>query len=197
MRLLLIAATLGTLGFLYWSAEHPVDAGPGVLAPMPPLQTASAGEPVFEREGFSIKPLARFEGTARVLSRTNYRFGTEAELSPTDLALGWGRMSDSAVIEQLEIDQGGRWYHYTWHAAEPPIPLREIVSSSANMHFVPADPAVADQLGRVREGQVIRFRGLLIEASRADGWRWRSSLSREDSGGGACEIVWLEQLETG
>jgi hypothetical protein len=63
------------------------------------------------------------------------------------------------------------------------------------MHFIPADAAVADALERVREGQVVRFSGLLVEATRPDGWRWRSSLSREDSGGGACEIVFLERLE--
>ena len=25
----------------------------------------------------------------------------------------------------------------------------------------------------------------------ADGWRWRSSLTRDDSGGGACELVYV------
>lgn len=27
------------------------------------------------------------------------------------------------------------------------------------------------------------------------GWRWRSSLSREDTGDGSCELVWVERLE--
>jgi len=63
------------------------------------------------------------------------------------------------------------------------------------MHFIPADDGVAAALADVREGQVVRISGLLVEATRPDGWRWRSSLSRDDSGGGACEVVWLQQLE--
>lgn len=195
MRNLLIAAALGVLGFLHWSNSRPLDPGPGAVAPRAPVQRdADRGAPITHGE-FTLTPLARLEGDARVLGREDYRFGTEAALSPTDLALGWGRMSDAGVLAGLDISQGGRWYHYRWQGPEPPIPLREIAISSANMHIIPASDAVAAQLDRVREGHVVRFSGLLVEASRADGWRWRSSLTREDTGGGACEVVWLERLE--
>ena len=54
---------------------------------------------------------------------------------------------------------------------------------------------MAAALKQVRAGSVVRIEGLLVEANRDDGWRWRSSLSREDSGGGACELLWVERLE--
>jgi hypothetical protein len=195
MRLVLAAVALGAIGLIHWQQTRPVDPGPGAVAPRPPLQTAVEGGRPIAIGAFTLKPLAKLEAEARVLSREDYRFGTEAELSPTDLALGWGRMSDGAVLDGLDIDQGSRWYHYSWNSPQPPIPLKEIIRSSANMHFIPADPVVADALDRVREGQVVRFSGLLVEATRPDGWRWRSSLSREDSGGGACEVVLLQRLE--
>jgi hypothetical protein len=195
MRLLLIAATVCVAGYLIWSPQRPVDPGPGVLAPEEPRQSDPDRDQPFVRGEFSLQPLARFEATARVLAREDYRLGTEADLSPTDLALGWGRMSDTSVVSALDIDQSGRWYHYRWAGRTPPIPLVEIVRSSANMHFIPADEAAADALERVREGQVVSFSGYLVEARRNDGWRWRSSLTRNDSGGGACEVVWLERLD--
>jgi hypothetical protein len=34
-----------------------------------------------------------------------------------------------------------------------------------------------------------------MEARAPDGWRWRSSLTREDVGNGACELVWVERIE--
>jgi hypothetical protein len=43
---------------------------------------------------------------------------------------------------------------------------------------------------------VVTLRGRLVEASGADGWRWRSSLTREDSGAGACELVLVDALDT-
>ncbi|MFN9738103.1 MAG: hypothetical protein ACK59R_06060, partial [Pseudomonadota bacterium] len=195
MRTLLAAVTVAALGYLHWQAQRPVDPGPGAVAPRPPLQRALADARPLSRDGFTLRPLAHFEAEARVLGRQDYGFDTESALSPTDLALGWGRMSDANVLAGLEIRQGGRWYHYSWRSAEPPIPLPEIIRSSANMHFIPASDEAADALAAVREGQVVRFRGLLVEASRADGWHWRSSLSRDDSGGGACELVWLERIE--
>jgi len=36
--------------------------------------------------------------------------------------------------------------------------------------------------------------GYLISIRGEDGWHWRSSLSRTDSGDGACEVVWVDSL---
>lgn len=138
----------------------------------------------------TLTPLAGFRVDARVLSRRDYRSGREAELSPTDLALGWGRMREDAVLAGLDISQSGRWYHYRWEDA-PPIPPGEIVRSSANMHFIPADAGAARELARVRQGDRVRVEGWLVEAVAEDGWTWRSSLTREDSGDGACELVYV------
>ena len=125
-----------------------------------------------------------------MLGREDYHMGREATFSPTDLALGWGRMADEAVLAQLEISQGGRWYRYRWRD-QPPIPTDEIIRSSANMHVVPADEAVAGALGRIKARQHVRIDGWLVRIDAADGrWHWRSSLSREDSGDGACELVY-------
>jgi hypothetical protein len=64
------------------------------------------------------------------------------------------------------------------------------------MHLIPADGQVRDALERVRRGQLVHLEGFLVDASRADGWQWHSSLSREDTGNGACELVYVERAET-
>lgn len=43
----------------------------------------------------------------------------------------------------------------------------------------------------------MRVRGLLVNARRDDGFYWNSSLSREDDGPGACELVWVEEIQIG
>lgn len=144
----------------------------------------------FRLQAATLTPLAGFRVEARVLGRRDYRAGRESDLSPTDLALGWGRMRDDAVLSALDISQSGRWYHYRWSDA-PPIPAEEIVRSSANMHFIPADAIAARELSQVREGDRVRVEGWLVEAVAPDGWTWRSSLTREDSGDGACELVYV------
>ncbi|MCX7556086.1 hypothetical protein OS187_04490 [Xanthomonadaceae bacterium JHOS43] len=166
------------------------DRAPGVLAPQLPVQEDLHDATAIEHGDFLLTPLARFTIEARVLGREDYRFDAEAALSPMDLALGWGRMSDSAVLDRLDIRQSMRFYSYRWRD-QPPVPPREIVASSANMHLVPADGAIARQLKRVRRGDVVRIEGYLIQARRHDGWLWRSSLTRQDSGAGACELVYV------
>ncbi len=133
-----------------------------------------------------------FEISARVLSVRDYRSGREADLSPRDLALGWGSMMDDQVVSQIDIRQSGRWYR--WQTDSYPIPRREIETSSANMHMVPANEAVARQLNEVDEDDRIRIVGQLVDISADDGWRWRSSRTRLDTGNGACELVLLEQI---
>ena len=77
---------------------------PGVRPGEAPLQTrVPAALGGFRLQPAQLSPLAGFSIEARVLSREDYRAGREAELSPTDLALGWGRMRDDAVLARLDI----------------------------------------------------------------------------------------------
>jgi hypothetical protein len=158
-----------------------------------PEQTDTS-DPAFTLKQFQVQPLKAFHITARVLSTESYTMDAGADVSPLDLALGWGAMSDSAVIDQLDISQSGRFYRYHW-ADQPPIPASEIISHSANMHMIPADPAIAQQLKAIRVGQIVHLSGDLVEVTDPQkGWHWRSSLTREDTGDGACELIWVKQV---
>ena len=162
-----------------------------------PLQsTVPRSLPAFALEAATLQPLAGFSIHARVLSREDYSMGREADLSPTDLALGWQEMADDAVLSRLDISQSGRWYRYRWQG-EPPLPRARIVRSSAKMHMIPSDADVARTLRQVRAGDRVRIEGWLVEATAPDGWRWRSSLTRQDTGNGACELVYVCAIEVG
>jgi hypothetical protein len=155
-----------------------------------PEQGPTSSRP-FALRGYQLRPLAEFAIRARVLSRMSYPLTPEHELSPLDLALAWGRMAERRVYETLDVSQSGRWYHYSWQR-DPPLPEAEMRKSSANMHMIPADDAVRRVLERARPGSMLRLKGLLVEVTNAKGLRWRSSLSREDSGAGACELVYVQ-----
>lgn len=192
MRWGLVFAGLLAFGAWKYAAERPLDPGPGEVAPDDPRQTEPGRTGTLERKGYALEPLARFEIEARVLAKEIYRADREADLAPVDLALGWGPMSDSRVLERISISQGNRFYY--WSVREFPIPERDIVGHSANMHMIPADAAVERRLREIRPGQVVDLSGYLVEATGKDGWRWRSSLSRSDTGFGSCELVWVERV---
>lgn len=191
-RLWLLCVIMLMLAIWQWP-ESVVEHPPGVLIDSAPEQTALDVTKPFHFEAFQITPLAGFGLEARVLAKEGYQFGTEAKLSPMDLALGWQRMSSTEVLEQLEISQGGRFYY--WRAKTLPIPIKQIETQSANMHIVPGNEQVRRQLDDIRVGSLIRIRGDLISVSGAEGWTWKSSLTREDTGNGACELIWVRELE--
>ncbi len=157
-----------------------------------PVQ-AGTSDRAFQFAGYAIEPVARYEVRAKVLSIERYRIGREADLSPVDFVLGWGPMSDNAITDQLNITQGNRWYQYRW-SGSPPVDPAVIVRTSANTHLVPADNDIKDRLLKVSTGEIVTLKGNLINVKHPDGWAWRSSLTREDSGAGSCELMLVHEV---
>lgn len=176
-----------------WQTHRPIARANGVLVAGAPKQAGIAKAQTIVVGEFTLTPLASFELDARVLLVSRYRWDTESALAPYDLGVGWQRMSDTAVIEQLGLAQSARFLTWRWRDA-PPIPEAEITRSAANIHVIPANSIVARQIAALRPGQLIAVRGRLVEAVRGDGWRWRSSLSRDDGGSGACELMYVESV---
>ncbi|MBP7371150.1 MAG: hypothetical protein KA902_06885 [Arenimonas sp.] len=164
-----------------------------LIAPKDPIQTKNDGNKIFQHGDYKLQVLANFDIEARVLSTESYRLGRDAELVPVDVALGWGAMSDSAVLAELSISQSGRFYYYRWQNP-PPIPPEDIARNSANMHLIPTNSVIEQKIKNLRVGQVVHIVGQLVEAKTADGWHWRSSLTRDDTGAGACELVRVESI---
>jgi hypothetical protein len=188
-RLLLLIATGFFIGWLL--RDDAISHGSGVLVPESPVQGNATSAASFEHNGYRLQPLADFVVKARVLGREDYRLDREAELAPMDLALGWGPMSDEDVLAHIDISQGGRWYR--WQAEQLPIPRRDIERHSANMHLIPGNDRVRDALDPIREGNLVELRGFLVAVEADDGWRWRSSLTREDTGAQACEVFFVDR----
>ena len=117
-------------------------------------------------------------------------------VSPLDLALGWGAMSDPAVDRFIEWYQRGRWYFWQWDAGSP-YRNEAIREHSANVHVIPATRNLRRALLALDEGEIVRLSGFLVDAAGPEGDRWRSSLSRTDTGDQSCEVFYVEELAAG
>jgi hypothetical protein len=188
MKKILVLAGLAVAGWLY--LHEPAATWRGLPAPRDPVQATSGLPAPFLHEDYTITPLARYKVTAVVLGRERYRNDRGAELAPVDLALGWGPMSIAAVINDLKISQSGRWYEYGW-SDEPPLEPGQIAANSANTHCLPADKSVRHQLLVVKRHELVTLEGYLVEITGPDGYHWRSSLTRADTGARSCEVLWV------
>lgn len=168
----------------------------GSLAPANPVQgmlDPNAVAPWVVR-GFTFKALATYSVTARILHVAPYSHDSWSDVCPLDFALGWGRMSDPAVYEQLDISQFER--HYIWrYPNTPPIPEDEINTHSANTHILPANDNVRDLLFTFQRHDLVHLAGYLVHIDLPDGSTIVSSLTRNDVGDGACEVIWVTQAE--
>jgi len=162
----------------------------GVLAPRAPKQRRAASRRPWAVEEYQLTSLAEYDVEARVLSVVRYRRGREADLSPLDFVVGWGPMSDDEVLDQLDLGHARRFYWVS--SREPPLPMKQLMEHSANMHLIPASDDVARALRGVDEDDVVHLEGKLVRVDGPGGWRWVSSLSRKDSG---CELMWVESVE--
>ena len=187
---LVLALAAIAIGVGSMLSKRPVERAPGVLAPGDPWQQELRDAATLRHGDYVLTPRAEFAIEARVLAVERYRWDGGAGLAPLDLALGWGPMSDSALLERFEVTQGARFY--TLYPQDEGVDLTLALRHSANMHLIPASATVRRTLDSARAGQVVSLRGRLVDAARPDGFTWRTSLTREDTGAGACELVYVE-----
>ena len=194
---MLAAILLGYVGWGGWNwiADRPVHPPDGVLVPDDPQQTDVASGAKMQVGHWTLTVRADYRITARILARERYHFDALADLVPEDLALGWGPMSDNRNLRAVDISQSNRFYY--WRTpADSPIDRDSIITHSANTHVIPQNALVARQLSRLRPGQVVTLSGELVDGVRDDG-RWiKTSLVRNDTGAGACEVMLVNDVTT-
>jgi hypothetical protein len=172
-----------------WMKQPSIHTAPGVLAPEEPGQGECERQVVAQVKDYTMTAVATYLIRARVLHTKHY-WADGNDLVPYDVALGWGPMSDQSVLDQLEISQGNRFFFYQLRHA-PPIPQSEIECHASNNHLIAANSSVAQVISHLYSGEIVTMQGYLVNVTRPDGFHWDTSLSRTDTGNGACEVMYV------
>jgi hypothetical protein len=146
----------------------------------------------WHHKGFTITPLASFTIRARVVLTAYFGFGLQSKISPYDFTLAWGVMSDTNALRRVSFSHGYRVV--AWSSNNPPYPLEVMNRHLSNLHAIPANDAIEKSLSQINVDDIVTLRGYLVTAFDRDGAGWGSSLSREDTGDGACETMWIESV---
>ena len=104
-------------------------------------------------------------------------------------------MTRAPAWSHISFTQTGRFY--MWSTRDASLDLGYIASHTANTHLIPASGRVASALARVRRGDVVRLEGDLVDIDGPDGFLWRTSLTRTDTGAGACETLYVRAITIG
>jgi hypothetical protein len=206
MYKLLAAASLALLLTSCWKAESLPP--PTLLRPVlldEPLQLA-VHQPAFQtRIGeveYTVQPLYRYELTGLVVSRHDSQTWWDYahaewkdELNAVDLCVVWGDNVASGAYLPLSYSSDQWTCHVetgsseAWQAFDP--------TALSNNHLLTDQPALARRLREARIGDQIRLRGYLAEYSHrvGAGFHRGSSITRNDTGNGACETIYVEEFD--
>ena len=191
-RLLAGAGALACLGLAGCSGPAPENVS-GTSRALPEQKGHQPKAWPYAPPGWQIERIAQYLITARVLGTERYRLDDFSEIATWDFALAWGPAAASEVQAALSISQSNRWYY--WRAKKLPLPQTVLNEHMANVHLVPANASIEQLLGHIKRGMVVQLQGSLINAQHLASKRWyRSSTTRSDRGGGACEILLVEQV---
>jgi hypothetical protein len=189
----LIACALVLLLAVFWDGPDP-RLPPGVSVPYEPDQDPIDPPRQWQFKDSQVTALANFRVRARVLLTAHYWWGDDAGVSPVDLTLGWRLMSNQEILDGLHLYSMRRAYAWAPRNGRLPASEQDINEHSANMHMVPSTTELAGRLRAIQRGDLVDIRGYLVEIKLPNGGIWRSSLTRTDTGNGACELVWVHEL---
>ena len=114
-------------------------------------------------------------------------------MSVYDFALAWGDLNKKEIDQHIKYSQSGRWYRYRF-PYDSPVSGQYIANHSANVHLIHKNEEILKKLKRSRKNHYVRLEGYLVSVNFQNA-PWRSSLSRTDTGNGACEIMYVTNVK--
>ncbi len=210
----MLLAVLLVMGLATWLAQPqptpspPVSTATPNLTPtslpvnQPPKQTARSNAPpitlTYPTHTWELRPRASYQISGRVISRQSYTSDWMADISPLDLAIGWGELSSDYLDFFIRWQQRDRFLYYTW-SGDLPITPDHLNSHVANTHIIPASDSLRQALSQLSPNDHIYLEGLLVDIAKHEPGQpipqsLLTSLVRTDIGDGSCEILYVQRL---
>jgi len=169
-------------------------SGPSYMAP--PSQQNLDTIDTITLEGIDgpidLQLLATYTVSAAVKSTEDYSTDFTSQISPRDLVLAWADLNKPYIDRFVSYSQKDRWYFFTVKGGSN-VDIDYVDLNSANTHIIPANPEVYALVKEVTINDYVTLEGYLVNAIFVNG-SWSTSLVREDTGDGSCEILYLTDI---
>ena len=172
-----------------------------------PIQIAVDGSDNGEYKGRKIQITYKdyYDISGIVTSVHDYwGFDDYATLVPRDVCMAWGDLAKVYLAGDASFYQNNRscygkasnddldpseTFSYRTSFGQ----IRTSISSMSNNHLIPSTPEIRSQIFGLRAGEKVRIAGYLVNVHYGD-IQLDSSTTREDSGNGACEIIYVTHV---
>lgn len=115
-------------------------------------------------------------------------------INTRDLCVIWGENLTSGVYKDLSFSNDSWTCWVSWKDSQTGNRFK--MHDLSNNHLLVDNEALKEALMSSEPGDLVRFKGFLAEyANDANGFKRGTSTTRNDSGNGACETVYLTEFE--
>jgi hypothetical protein len=205
IKLVLLAGLVGVFLCLIFKDRWPAsrDFLPDVFRE--PVQVLGDGPAPFDAAqkgyAYTVRPVAAYEIWGMVVS-SHYagsflditHDAAKDYLNIKDLCVLWGKNLETGAFRNLKFWNRDFTCFYSW--SEPAAGEAFSPSHISNNHLITPDSALRKTIRSVRRGDQVHFRGWLAAyGHKGSGSMRGTSTSRNDTGGGACETVYVTQFE--
>lgn len=159
-----------------------------------------------------IDYLAKYDISWRVISIRDY-IGADVirKLWSRDFTIGrrklwredyidkfsWNDMKNRFIYYRLKEWNETRFEREFWWSWRQPLPS-SFLTNFSNNHPIPANKKIKHLMKKIKEWDVVRLQWYLVyvywEKDNRKYWRWPSSLVRDDTWDGACEIIYVTDV---
>jgi hypothetical protein len=145
---------------------------------------------------YKIQEVAEYEIYGLVATHNNILAWTdiyhdETSLDTKDLCLIWGDNLKNDHYRHARFKSGAWTCYVKWKGGDA-LALNQL----SNNHLITDKPEVREAIRRVQVGDQVHIIGKLANYKEVNARDWRiSSVSRDDKGGRACEVVLVEKIE--
>lgn len=171
-----------------------VQVGLAVKEPAQSPVTALPTPKTFGATEVNLTARAKFAITAWVVATDDDFDDGYQDVVPRDVSLAWGPVGNPDILGSMRFHLARRYVSVRWDG-DMPLDSKTVMRHLANHHLIPSTPELAEYLAHVKEGDLLELDGYLVDIEKKGMPVMRTSLSRDDVGNGACEIVYVERAE--
>lgn len=169
-----------------------------------PIQGEASGNVPLKRGKYTgtISFIKSYDISAIVVSTKKYSGTSLADaVSSKDVALAWGKVAEYNKKIDFNWSQSGRWCHWSVDDIDDIDVVGGVdgvTRQMSNNHLIAASSAIEKKIKKIKTGDYVRITGFLVNVDASDssgnGYWWYSSTSRDDTGDGACEIIYVKDV---
>lgn len=148
---------------------------------------------------FKLYPMADYTIKAQLKSKKTYTDDWKAMISHYDLCLAWGDLALTSS-KKIKFSQRDRWCYFKY---VPGFPLdgEYILPHYSNNHIIYSNPKIKTAIEEMKINEVVKLSGQLVNTKgrckNGKTYDWKTSVSRQDIGGGACEVFFVTKAVVG